>query len=136
MKVFIDTNIPMYAAGKDHPHKNSCKEIMMSAATGKLKAYTDVEVFQEILYRFFYINRAETGYHIFDNFFRIMEGYILPVTPRDISLTRDLSETYKNSKLSPRDFVHLAVMLNNDIEQIITTDKGFSSVNLVKVVMP
>lgn len=136
MKVFIDTNIPMYAAGKEHPYKSSCSEIIMAAATGKLKAYTDVEVFQEVLYRFFYINKPEMGYKVFDNFYKIMEGHILSVTPRDISLTRDLSEAYKNSKLSPRDFVHLAVMLNNDIEHMITTDKGFRSVDIIKVVIP
>lgn len=65
------------------------------------------------------------GCKVFDNFYKIMGGHILPVTPRDIFLTRDLSEAHKNSKLSPRDFVHLAVMLNNDIEHMITTDKGF-----------
>lgn len=136
MRVFIDTNIPMYAAGKDHPYKKSCAEIIMAAATGKLKAYTDVEVFQEILYRFFHIDLPDTGYKIFDNFYKIMDGFILPVNPKDVSLARDLSETYKKSNLSPRDFIHLSIMLNNDIEHIITTDKGFNAVDKIKVIMP
>ncbi len=31
----------------------------MSAASGRLNAYTDVEVFQEILYRIFYIKQTD-----------------------------------------------------------------------------
>jgi uncharacterized protein len=48
MKIFIDTNIPMYAADTDHHLKDSCVEILNAAASGELEAYTDSEVFQEI----------------------------------------------------------------------------------------
>lgn len=51
MKVFLDTNIPMYASGKEHKYKKSCQDIILSVASGRLTAYTDVEVFQEILHK-------------------------------------------------------------------------------------
>ncbi|PKM83505.1 MAG: hypothetical protein CVU88_02645 [Firmicutes bacterium HGW-Firmicutes-13] len=55
----LDTNVPVYASGKDHKYKKSCQDIIMSAASGRLNAYTDVEVFQEILYRIFYIKQTD-----------------------------------------------------------------------------
>lgn len=56
MRVLIDANIPMYAAGKSSPYKEPCKEILAQIALGMLDGVTDVEVFQEILYRYYYSN--------------------------------------------------------------------------------
>lgn len=136
MKVFIDTNIPMYAAGKEHPLKSSCLDVLNSIARDKINAYTDTEVFQEILYRYFYINQRENGFKIFDLFARIMQGSILPVRQSDIMRARLLAEDEAACKLSPRDLVHLAVMFNNDISHIITTDRGFSVITGIKVISP
>lgn len=136
MKVFIDTCIPMYAAGGDHPFRKSCQEIIIAVASGDLNAYTNTEVLQEILYRFYRIQRKETGYQLFDYFARVMDGSILPVTAHDLMLARHLSFKYEESNLSPWDLIHLAVMLNNNIKQIITTDKSFQSVGEVTVIVP
>ncbi len=136
MNVFIDTNIPIYAAGKEHPLKSSCLDILYSIARDKMQAYTDTEVFQEILYRYYYINQCETGFKIFDLFATIMQGSVLPVRHNDIMQARLLAEDETACKLSPRDLVHLAVMLNNDIRHIVTTDQGFKAIPGIKVIEP
>ena len=46
MTVFIDTNIPMYAAGKAHPAKQPSLELLHRVIEGELEAATDVEVLQ------------------------------------------------------------------------------------------
>lgn len=136
MSVFLDTCIPMYAAGKEHPFRKSCREIVTSAAAGELHAWTDAEVFQEILYRFFHIGNHKQGFQLFDSFYKIMEGHILPVTAADISLARELAGRHSETRLSPRDFIHLAVMLNNGINQIITADREFSVIRGIQVIIP
>jgi predicted nucleic acid-binding protein len=136
MKVFIDTNIPMYAAGKDHPFKNKCLGILESIATEGIEAHTDTEVLQEILYRYYYINQRETGFAIFDLFATIMDKQILPVRHGDMTLARLLAEKEETLKLSPRDLIHLAVMLNNDIRHIVTTDRGFTGIPGIEVITP
>jgi uncharacterized protein len=136
MKVFIDTNIPMYAAGGEHPFKNSCQDIMISAASGELDAYTDVEVLQEILYRFFHIRKKDWGFQLFDSFIRVMDGCIFPVSVYDLVLARQLAKKYEATDLSPRDLLHLAVMLHAGIRHIITTDKSFRNVEDVTVITP
>jgi predicted nucleic acid-binding protein len=48
----VDTNVPMYAAGKSHHLKEPCQRVILAIAKGELNAVTDTEVFQEILYRY------------------------------------------------------------------------------------
>jgi len=136
MKVFIDTNIPMYAAGKEHPCKAGSIEILEAVANNKFEAYTDTEVFQEILYRYYHINQVELGLQVFDHFSLIMNGFVLPVTPGDISQARLLLEKEQSPGLSPRDLIHLAVMLNNDINTLISTDKNFEKIAGINVITP
>ncbi len=136
MKVFIDTCIPMYAAGGEHPYRKSSQEIIISVASGSLNAYTDVEVLQEILYRFHHIRKKEAGFMLFDSFSKVMYGCILSVSVHDLLLARQLAEKHEQTDLSPRDYIHLAVMLHNGINRIITTDKGFSAVEEVSVIIP
>ena len=136
MRVFIDTNIPMYAAGKDHPLKKSCLNILESTAKGEIEAFTDAEVFQEILYRYFYINQRKTGFEVFDLFAIIMDGSILPVRHGDIMQARLLAEKEAAYYLSPRDLIHLAVMLNNGIRHIVTADLGFAGFPGIEVIAP
>lgn len=133
-KAFIDTNIPMYAAGQEHPLKARCLEIMKSVANGDLEAYTDTEVFQEILYRYFSIKRGELGLQVFDTFSKIMHGAVLPVRFEDMLLARKLINKASYAKLSPRDVIHLAVMQNNGIDHIITADRAFEEVEGIRVI--
>jgi predicted nucleic acid-binding protein len=136
MKVFIDTGIPMYAAGKGHPLKAGCLDVLRAAAGRELNAYTDTEVLQEILYRYFSINKRGVGLQVFDAFARIMRGAVLPVRPEDILLVRRLAEETFATALSPRDLIHLAVMQNNSIRRIITTDRAFEKVEGIQVIHP
>lgn len=135
MRVFIDTCIPMYAAGGDHPLKESCIEILLTVAQGKLEAYTDTEVFQEILHRYFKLNRRPEGIKIFSLFLKIMHGYVLPVQHQDMLLVAKLATEVNFLHLSSRDLVHLAVMLNNGIQRIITADRGFLQVPGIQVTL-
>ena len=136
MSIFLDTCIPMYAAGKKHPYRKNCQEIITAAAAGKMEVNTNTEVFQEILYRFFHIGEKQRGFQLFDSFFKIMEGQILAVTAADIFLARELAGKYSKDGLSPRDLIHLAVMINNGIDKIITTDRKFSRVKGIQVITP
>ncbi len=136
MSIFLDTCIPMYAAGNKHPYQKSCQEIIAAAAAGEMKVWTNTEVFQEILYRFFHIKEKQRGFELFDSFYKIMEGQILSVTAADTFLARELAGKYSKSGFSPRDLIHLAVMINNGINKIITTDSQFSRVNGIQIITP
>ena len=82
MKVFLDTNIPMYASGKEHKYKKSCQDIILSVASGRLTAYTDVEVFQEILQRFYYIKEINVGHFLLNSFLGFQNHFGLHILLR------------------------------------------------------
>lgn len=132
--VFIDVNIPMYAAGAAHALREPSQRVIQAIADGQLDAVTDAEVFQEILYRYLHVSEREKGFKIFDHFYRIMRGHILPIEDSDVQQARELSEQYP--ALSPRDLIHLGVMLRHELTEIITTDTGFDDIEGVRRIDP
>jgi len=132
-RVFLDTNIPIYAAGKESEYKKDCLEVLEAIGREEVEGLTSTEVFQEILYRFWYLKDIENGWQIFDNFREVI-SQVLPVTEEDISKARELSEKYKSIK--PRDLLHAAVMISNQIENIISVDKDFDAISEINRLDP
>ncbi|MEM4413057.1 MAG: type II toxin-antitoxin system VapC family toxin [Candidatus Caldarchaeum sp.] len=133
-QVFIDVNIPMYAGGSAHLLREPSQQVILAIVAARLDAVTDVEIFQEILYRYLHINQREKGFRIFDHFHQIMAGRILPIEDADTRCARALAEQYPT--LDARDLIHLAVMLRHQIQEIITTDRGFDSVPGIRRIDP
>lgn len=131
-RAFIDANIPMYLAGKESEFKQPCGIVMDAIAREKVEGFTSSEVLQEILYRFWYLKDMATGRRIFDQF-KTAVSAVLPINEKDVCDARLLSESHN---FSPRDLLHLAVMRNNEIDTIISTDKDFDLVDFVKRVDP
>jgi hypothetical protein len=132
--VFIDTNVPMYAAGTDHPLREPCQRVIRAIALGELEAITDVEVLQEILYRYLHIGQREKGLWIFDHFHRILLGHILPVEEADVVRARELAE--QHPRLEMQDLIHLAVMEHHHIRDIVTADWAFDAVPWIRRIPP
>lgn len=133
MKVLIDANIPMYAAGKSSPYKEPCKEILARIAFGTLDGVTDVEVFQEILYRYYYIGKQALGRRIFADFRTIMDT-VLSVCATDVFLAHALMGQYP--QVPPRDLLHAAVMKNNGLGAILSADRDFDAIEGIKRLDP
>lgn len=131
--LFLDTAIPMYAGGKESPYKKKCRDILEKVAKEEITGITDVEVFQEILYRYFAIKKLEQGFEIFSNF-KIIVSEVLPVYDRDIYLARELLQKY--TEIPPRDLLHVAVMLNNNIKTICSPDTDFDKMNEIERIDP
>jgi predicted nucleic acid-binding protein len=123
--VFIDSNIPMYIAGVGHPNRDPARRFMKRVRDRQIEAATSTEVLQEILYRYAAIGRRDLGGHVYDLFVELCPT-ILPVTVAETDRARELLDLSAN--LSPRDALHVAVMLNHDIDRIATFDKAFDDI--------
>jgi predicted nucleic acid-binding protein len=132
--VLIDVNIPMYAAGRDHPLCEPSRQVVRAIASGELEAVTDAEVFQEILYRYLHIGERDKGLQVFDYFHRIMEGRVLPVGDAEVLQARALAE--RHTRLGARDLIHLAVMRNNQIRRIVSADRHFDDLEGIERLDP
>jgi len=125
LKVFIDSNIPMYVAGSDHPHREPARKFLERVRTGEAEGVTSTEVLQEILYRYAAIGRKEMGRDIYDLFVEICP-VVLSVTLADTDRARDLLLAVDG--ISARDAVHAAVMLNHEIKWVATYDARFGDI--------
>ena len=47
--VFVDSNVPMYVAGRDHPLRDPARRFLERARSGAVDICTSTEVLQEIL---------------------------------------------------------------------------------------
>lgn len=125
MIVFIDANIPMYVAGREHPHRDPSLRFLESVRRNEIEGCTSTEVLQEILYRYSELRRLDLGLEVYDLFVTICPR-VFDVTLADTNRARDL--LVEQQGLSARDAVHAAVMLNRGIEWIATFDAGFDRV--------
>jgi len=132
MRVFIDVNVPMYAAGGESSYKTPCQQVLRAVAVGEIEGVTDAEALQEILYRYSLIGKREQARKVFDAFRRAL-GAILPITEQDVLLARYLHEMYD---IRPRDLVHAAVMLNAGITEICSADADFDRIEGIHRIDP
>jgi hypothetical protein len=128
-EIFIDSNIPMYVAGREHPNKEPSRRFLRRAGEGKIDACTSTEVLQEILYRYSSLGRLDLARNVYDLFVEFCP-IVLGVTLGDTDRARDL--VCGTNGPSARDAVHAAVMLNHDIERIATFDIGFDEISGIR----
>ena len=121
--VFIDANVPIYAAGREHPIKEPCARILMLAAEHPRSFVTDAEVLQELLHRYLASGRWALGREVLQAFAEVMHGRIEPVYANDVDAAAKLADRHPD--VSARDLVHAAVMERLGADRIISADTDF-----------
>ena len=121
--VFIDANVPIYAAGGDHPHKEPCARILRMAAEDPQPFVTDSEVLQELMHRYLASGRWELGLEVLRAFAEALHGRIEPVHAVDVLAAAELADRHPD--VSSRDLVHTAVMQRLGASRIISADTDF-----------
>ena len=124
---FLDVNVPMYAAGKAHPYKESCTWILRAITEGRLDTAIDVEIIQAVLYRYGAIQRPEIGVQMANSLLRLIPN-VLPITPAVVVRAIHLFANYGPQGVKVRDVIHVAVMESHDLTHIISTDKHFDPI--------
>ena len=124
--VFLDSNIPMYVAGRDHSLRDPARRFLQRARSGEIDICTSTEVLQEILYRYSSLKRLDLAASVYDLFVQLCPT-VLPVTLADTDRAKALLASSQG--ISVRDAVHAAVMLNQDVREIATFDEGFDQID-------
>lgn len=134
-ELFLDVNVPMYAAGKEHPYKEPCAWVMTEIAEGRMEVAIDTEIIQEVLYRYGAIRQWRVGVTMAENLLDIVPKVYRVQLP-DIRLTVDLFGQYADKGITARDAIHVAVMQNNGLSEIISTDAHFDLIEGIKRLDP
>jgi len=122
--ILLDSNIPMYLIGAAHPHKLDAQRLLESVVSAGEVLLTDVEVLQEICHRYAAIGRREAIQPAFDALLGVVDD-VLAIDLEDAQSAKDILLRYET--LSARDAIHVAVMLRNGIDRIMSFDRGFDS---------
>ena len=134
-ELFIDVNVFMYAAGKPHEYKNPCEKIVDAIEKGKIRAAVDTEIIQEVLYRYHFLGLSEFGYELSWHIIAL-KPRILPVDEDTIKLALYYYKKYLQKGIKPRDALHIASMVQNNLARIISTDLHFEEVKEITRIDP
>jgi predicted nucleic acid-binding protein len=120
--ILVDSNIPMYLVGAPHAHKSDARRLLEKVVSERQSLVTDAEVLQEILHLYVAIDRRDAIQPAFDA--------LIGIVDQVLAVDRSIAERAKQivlgyRQLSARDAVHIAVMEQHGIEQIMTFDSGF-----------
>ena len=120
--IFVDSNIPMYLVGTPHPHKIDAQRLLEKLVSDRERLVTDAEVLQEILHRYVAIDRRDAIQPAFDALLGVVDQ-VLPIDQAAAERAKTL--VLGSRQLSARDALHLAIMHEHRIEQILSFDAGF-----------
>ena len=133
MQVFLDSNVFLYAVGRDHPLKQPCAAVLRAVAIGSLEATTSTEVAQEVLYVLGRREDRALAVRVVRDLMSLFPS-MLPVTIGELQGAAELFSDHPG--LPARDAVHAATMLNAGIVNIVTADRDFELVSALKRIDP
>ena len=131
---FIDANVPIYAAGRAHPLKDPCIQVLLLAAEHPQAFVTDAEVLQELLHRYLALRIWPQGRVAFLRFSELMEERVEAVQAVDVQHAADLADSH--GELGGRDLLHAAVAHRLGVDRIISADTGFDQLREIERLDP
>ena len=123
--IFVDSNIPMYLVGSEHPNKGASRRLLERAIAAGEILVTDAEVLQEILHRYAAIGRPDAIEPASRALLDVVD-VVYPVERIDVEHARPL---VTGAAMSARDAIHVAIMRRHGVTQILTFDLGFDGVD-------
>ncbi len=131
--ILVDSNVWMYAAGAEHPHRTPSLSFVRAVAKGEAKAVIDAEVLQEILHRYRAMGRWREGSELFDLVRRIAPE-VLPITAQTLDHARVLLDAHPT--MTARDALHASVALEHGIGVICSYDRDFDGLTGITRLTP
>ena len=123
--ILIDSNVPMYLVGAEHPHKTDAQRLLERLTMDHRRLVSDAEVLQEILHRYVSLGRRDAIQPAFDALLGTVDD-VFPVTTENVISARDI--VFGSPGLSARDAIHVAVMRQHGVEEILSFDRGFDDI--------
>jgi len=121
----LDTNVFIYARGRQGPYKQSCADVLTASVERAGMYGIDVELLQELLD--VYTRRGQRAFAA-GAVAEAVEMFAdpLPITRREAEQAAEIVRSYR--RLTPRDAIHAAVVITYDLEGIVSADKSFDQI--------
>lgn len=119
--IFVDTNVFMYAVGREHPLRADARAFFEQVIDREDVLATSAEVLQEMLHAYLPVGRTD-ALDLALEMVRRTVATVWPVEPDDVQFARSLAETHRG--LGARELLHLACCLRREIEDLQTYDRA------------
>ena len=123
--IFVDTNVFMYAVGREHPLREPARQFFIEANRDRERLCTSAEVLQELAHAYLPVGRLSA----FDSAIDLVsrgEVEVWPLEEEDVTLARRLRDQYP--MLQIRDLCHLASCRRRGVREVKTFDRVLASV--------
>ena len=122
--VFVDTNVLMYAVGREHPLREPARRFFADAITNQRPLASSSEVLQELVHAYLPVDRARALAAALQVVERTgME--VWPLEREDVILGIELAA--RHPTLEARDLCHLASCQRRGVTRIQTFDRGLKA---------
>ena len=122
--IFVDTNVLMYAVGREHPLRQEARDFFIEHAASGEVLVTSAEVLQELLHAYVPVGRMQALDAALD-LARARMGELWPIEPDDVALARTLLEAHR--ALGARDLLHLACCMRRGVKRAKTFDRALAA---------
>lgn len=122
--IFVDTNVIMYAVGREHPLRAEARALFEEGLASSETLVTSAEVLQELLHAYLRAGRLTT----LDAALALARARIptvWPVEAEDVDLARLLVDRHPG--LGARDLLHVACCSRRNVTRIQTFDRGLAA---------
>jgi uncharacterized protein len=122
--IFIDTNVFMYAVGREHPLRSEARTFFLDSVESGVPLATSSEVLQELLHAYVPVGRLST----LDAALELATSrthQIWSLEEEDVLTARHL--VTRNPGLGARDLLHLACCTRRGVSRIKTFDRGLAA---------
>ncbi len=121
--IFVDTNVFMYAVGREHPLRVPAREFFEQSARDKDRLVTSAEVMQELLHAYLPVGRVAT----LDSALTLIHALaeVWAVESADVAHARILHNRHPG--LGARDLLHLACCQRRGVSRVMTFDQALAT---------
>ena len=130
---YIDTNVFIYAIENHEKYGRSCKKILEDIENSKIKAGASLLVLVETINVLNKINKELSRLNMkqLDISANISAIESLPITWLDLNLPIIERAAEYNYSINAGDYIHIATMELNQVNEILSADSGLDKVMLV-----
>lgn len=131
-RIYVDTNVFLYAIGTEHRYRDPCRELVRAMGARKLRAETSVETLQEIVH-----HRRRRGDQTATERARRAVALCEAVHPLDTEMAlAALDLIDRHPGLPTRDAVHAATARTLGIGIVLSADSDFDPVGGIERIDP
>lgn len=125
MRYLVDTNVFLYARGRDHPYRESCRRILAGVGHEQVQLDASVELLQEFVHVLF--RRGADRTHALGAAAQVRRLCRMHAFDDQI-LTIAWGMLRHHSQLGARDAVHAATAVAIGVPYVLSTDRVFDNV--------